>query len=172
MVPLEATYYVYLFGVFSLLVPGRLVPQVGAHGYPADLCRLAPGVGCDPLQGARHIHHESPTTPTTASPRGSGTLYWMAPASSSGWSVCSGAPSPAPIPSSDRRGKKPSTGDMLVEHRALKPYARRRSRGWGRATSRPLPASNLCVRRSLRPGRGRLQLRRSTCNQGVRSSSR
>jgi hypothetical protein len=29
----------------------------------------------------------APTTPTTASPRGSGTLYWIAPASSSGWSV-------------------------------------------------------------------------------------
>jgi hypothetical protein len=84
--------WVSLRDVLSLLVPRRLpyqpVPQVGAHGYPAGLCRLAPGVECDPLQGApRHRSREPPTTPTTASPRGSGILYWIAPASSSGWSV-------------------------------------------------------------------------------------
>jgi hypothetical protein len=33
------------------------------------------------------IHHESPYDTTTASPRGSGTPYWTAPAFSSGWSV-------------------------------------------------------------------------------------
>src|SRR5215204_2357802 len=64
--------------LLSLLVPRRLpyqpVPQVGAHGYPAGLCRLAPGVGCDPLQGAsreplRHLllHHRGVLEASTGS---------------------------------------------------------------------------------------------------------
>src|SRR5215203_4306872 len=74
--------WVSLGDLHSLLVPRRLpyqpVPQVGAHGYPAGLCRLAPGVGCDPLQRAprhpsreplRHLllHHRGVLEPSTGS---------------------------------------------------------------------------------------------------------
>lgn len=46
-----------------------------------------------------------------------------------------------------------------------------RSRGWATATSRPLPGSSPCGRRSPRPGRGRGVRPRSSGCRGARSTS-
>jgi hypothetical protein len=92
IVPLETTYYGYLFGIFSLFLclAAFLTNQFHKWAHmdspPAFVGWLqAWGV----ILSREHTISitRALTTPTTASPRGSGTLYWTTPASSSRWSV-------------------------------------------------------------------------------------
>ena len=92
LVPLETTYYGYLFGIFTLFLclAAFLTNQFHKWAHmdtpPAFVRWLqAWGVILSPKSTTTSITR-APTTRTTASPRGSGTPYWTAPVSSSGWS--------------------------------------------------------------------------------------
>ncbi len=112
VVPLETWYYGYLFGTVFLFVclAAFLTNQFHKWAHmdtpPAFVGWLQERGVILSREHTTTSTTRAPTTPTTASRRGSGTRCLTASASTSGRSALSGAPSQAPTPGSGRRGKE------------------------------------------------------------------